>query len=81
MRGTDAIWTWLEGRWRQGDVPIPGAADHATWFGSPAFNRARSCEGTRPISTSTARANESPRRTGLTPPRALACEPTPHHEA
>ena len=28
--GSD-IRTWYEGEWHQGNTPIMGAADHATW--------------------------------------------------
>ncbi|MDT8342986.1 MAG: branched-chain amino acid aminotransferase [Thermohalobaculum sp.] len=69
MSGAGAIWTWFEGRWQEGNVPILGAADHATWLGSLVFDGARAFEGVAPdLDLHCARANESARRMGLTPP-------------
>ena len=28
------IWTWFEGDWQEGNVPILGSADHGTWLGT-----------------------------------------------
>lgn len=69
MSGIGAIWTWYEGRWQEGNVPILGAADHGTWLGSLVFDGARAFEGVAPdLDLHCARANESARRMGLTPP-------------
>ncbi|MBK0400465.1 branched-chain amino acid aminotransferase [Limibaculum sp. M0105] len=69
MSGGAAIWTWFEGRWQEGNVPILGAADHGTWLGSVVFDGARAFEGVAPdLDLHCARANESARRMGLTPP-------------
>jgi branched-chain amino acid aminotransferase len=62
------IMTWIEGRWHMGNVPILGAADHATWLGSLVFDGARAFEGVTPdLDLHCARANESARRMGLAP--------------
>ena len=39
------IWTWVDGDWREGNVPIVGAADHGAWLGSLVFDGARSFSG------------------------------------
>jgi len=62
------IWTYYEGDWREGNVPILGAADHATWLGSLVFDGARGFEDVAPdLDLHCARANESARRMGLMP--------------
>lgn len=38
--GTD-IWTYFEGKWHHGDIPVMKAADHATWLGMLVFDGAR----------------------------------------
>lgn len=40
--------TWFEGRWSEGNTPLLGAADHATWQGSMVFDGARAYEGVAP---------------------------------
>lgn len=40
--------TWFEGRWHEGNVPILGAADHATWLGTLVFDGARAFDGATP---------------------------------
>lgn len=63
------IWTWFEGGWHEGNTPILGAADHATWLGSLVFDGARAFEDVTPdLDLHCARANESARRMGLNPP-------------
>jgi branched-chain amino acid aminotransferase len=62
------IWTYFEGDWREGNTPILGAADHATWLGSLVFDGARAFEGVTPdLGLHCARSNESARRMGLNP--------------
>jgi branched-chain amino acid aminotransferase len=68
MAASPQIWTYFEGEWRQGNTPILGAADHATWLGSMIFDGARAFEGMTPdLDLHCARANESARRMGLNP--------------
>ena len=40
--------TFIDGAWREGNVPIIGAGDHAAWLGSISFDGARAFEGTTP---------------------------------
>jgi len=42
------IWTWFEGDWQEGNVPIMGSADHGTWLGTMVFDGARYFEGVAP---------------------------------
>ena len=68
MAASPQIWTYFEGEWRQGNTPILGAADHATWLGSMIFDGARAFEGVTPdLDLHCARANESARRMALNP--------------
>ncbi|MEM9148626.1 MAG: branched-chain amino acid aminotransferase [Pseudomonadota bacterium] len=69
MQNAAKIMTWVEGRWHIGNVPILGAADHATWLGSLVFDGARAFEGVTPdLDLHCARANQSARRMGLASP-------------
>lgn len=62
------IWTWFEGEWREGNTPILGASDHATWLGSLVFDGARAFEGTAPdLDRHCARTHDSARKMGLIP--------------
>lgn len=42
------IWTWFEGEWHEGNLPIMGAADHGTWLGTLVFDGARYFNGVMP---------------------------------
>ncbi len=62
------IWTWFEGDWHEGNVPIMGVADHGTWLGSLVFDGARAFDGYTPdLALHCARVNESARSMGLNP--------------
>jgi branched-chain amino acid aminotransferase len=41
-------WTFFDGEWREGNVPLWGARTHAIWLGSSVFDGARAFEGTVP---------------------------------
>ena len=41
-------WTFYEGDWHEGNLPIMGVRDHATWLCSSVFDGARSFEGVSP---------------------------------
>lgn len=45
--GTECV-TWFKDRWHEGNLPILGAADHATWLGTLVFDGARAFEGAIP---------------------------------
>ena len=65
--GTRAL-TWFDGRWHEGNLPVLGAADHATWQGTLVFDGARSFEGTAPdLDLHSARLVNSARAMGLEP--------------
>ena len=41
-------WTYFEGAWHQGNVPIMGPRTHAAWLASTVFDGARAFEGVTP---------------------------------
>ena len=41
-------WTFFDGDWHEGNVPIMGARTHAVWLGSSVFDGARAFEGVTP---------------------------------
>ena len=41
-------WTFHEGDWHEGNIPIMGVRDHAAWLGSSVFDGARTFEGVSP---------------------------------
>ncbi|MBZ8133124.1 branched-chain amino acid aminotransferase [Afifella sp. IM 167] len=61
-------WTWLEGEWHEGNVPILGPRSHAMWLGSSVFDGARRFEGIMPdLDLHCARLNASALALGLQP--------------
>jgi branched-chain amino acid aminotransferase len=61
-------WTYLDGDWREGNVPILGPRTHAMWLGSSVFDGARAFEGVTPdLERHCARVNASARTLGLEP--------------
>lgn len=59
-------WTFFEGDWHEGNVPIIGARSHAAWMGSAVFDGARVFEGTAPdLEQHFARVNRSAAAMGL----------------
>jgi branched-chain amino acid aminotransferase len=53
-------WTFFEGDWHEGNVPIMGPRTHAAWLGSSVFDGARAFEGTTPdLDLHCARVNDS----------------------
>src|SRR3712207_3637993 len=61
-------WTWLDGDWHEGNVPIMGARTHAAWLGSSVFDGARAFEGVTPdLDRHAARVNASAAALGLKP--------------
>lgn len=68
MLANRRIWTWFEGDWREGNVPILGSADHGTWLGTMIFDGARAFEGVAPdLDLHCARSNHSAVAMGLKP--------------
>lgn len=63
-----ATWTFFEGEWREGNVPIMGARTHGAWLGSTVFDGARTFEGVSPdLDLHMARINRSASNFGLLP--------------
>jgi branched-chain amino acid aminotransferase len=62
------IYTYFNGTWQKGNVPIMGAADHGAWLGSTVFDGARLFEGITPdLLAHCQRVNRSAVALGLTP--------------
>ena len=38
MADWSETWTWIDGKWHEGNVPISGVRSHATWLGSSVFD-------------------------------------------
>jgi branched-chain amino acid aminotransferase len=61
-------WTYFEGRWHEGNVPIMGPRTHAAWLGSSVFDGARAFEGVAPdVDLHCARVNDSATKLHLKP--------------
>ena len=53
-------WTFFEGDWHEGNLPIMGPRTHAAWLGSTVFDGARAFEGVAPdLDRHCARVNQS----------------------
>ncbi len=60
--------TWIDGTWHEGNPPLMGAVDHATWLSSVAFDGARTFRGCAPdLDLHCARAVRSAQMIGLKP--------------
>ena len=70
--GWSKTWTFLDGDWHEGNVPIMGVRSHASWLGSMVFDGARAFEGVTPdIDLHCARVNASARTMALNPTVAV----------
>ncbi len=66
--GWSKTWTFLDGEWREGNVPIVGVRSHAAWLGSMVFDGARAFEGVTPdLDRHCARVNASAKTMYLNP--------------
>ncbi len=66
------IWTWYEGEWHEGNYPILGSADHATWLGPMVFDGARTFNGVSPdLDLHMDRINHSAVALGLQPTKSV----------
>jgi branched-chain amino acid aminotransferase len=66
MNPNRKIWTWYEGDWHEGNVPIMGSADHGTWLGTLVFDGARHFDGVSPdLDLHCKRVNHSTRALGM----------------
>ena len=62
------IWTYFEGKWHEGDVPVMRAADHGSWLGTTVFDGARFVNGLSPdLDLHCARVNRSAQALMITP--------------
>ena len=63
-----ATWTFVDGDWHPGNVPLVGPRSHAMWLGSSVFDGARWFEGVAPdLDLHAARVNASAIAMGLAP--------------
>ena len=61
-------WTFFQGQWHEGNVPIMGPRTHGLWLGSTVFDGARAFEGVTPdLDRHCARVNQSAVKFGLKP--------------
>jgi branched-chain amino acid aminotransferase len=68
MNWYSTTWTWLDGRWLEGNPPMMGPRTHAAWLCSSVFDGARAFEGVMPdIEAHAHRVNDSALRMGLKP--------------
>jgi branched-chain amino acid aminotransferase len=66
--GWSKTWTYFEGDWHAGNVPIMGVRTHAAWLCSIVFDGARAFEGVTPdLELHCARVNESAAKLFLKP--------------
>jgi branched-chain amino acid aminotransferase len=66
--GWSKTWTYFEGEWQEGNVPIMGPRTHAAWLCSIVFDGARYFEGVTPdLELHCARVNDSARKLFLKP--------------
>ncbi len=67
------ISTWADGRWRDGNLAVMGAADHGAWQGTLVFDGARAFEGVTPdLDLHCARIVRSAQAMGMTAPVSAA---------
>lgn len=68
MANWSQTWTYLDGDWHEGNVPILGPRSHAMWLGSSVFDGARAFEGVMPdLDRHCERVNASAVALGLKP--------------
>ncbi len=66
-------WTFLDGEWRQGSVPLMTSSTHAAWLGSVVFDGARHFDGMAPdMDRHCQRVVDSARTLGMEP--SMSCD-------
>jgi branched-chain amino acid aminotransferase len=66
--GWSRTWTFYEGNWHEGNLPILGVRSHAAWLGSSVFDGARAFAGVAPdLDLHCARVNDSAAKLYLEP--------------
>ena len=48
MADWSQTWTWIDGKWHEGNPSVIGPRTHAFWLGSSVFDGARAFEGVMP---------------------------------
>lgn len=72
MADWSQTWTFFDGEWREGNVPLWGVRTHAIWLGSSVFDGARAFEGVVPdVDLHCARVNASAKTMFLKPAVAV----------
>ena len=65
-------WTYVDGDWHEGNVPVLGPRSHAMWLGSSVFDGARAFEGVTPdLDRHCERVNASATALGLAPTQSV----------
>lgn len=68
----EIIWTYFNGVWHQGDLPVMNAADHGMWLGTLVFDGARQFNGVVPdLEPHCARINDSAKAMGMNPSQTV----------
>lgn len=68
MAAWSRTWTYIDGTWHEGNIPVLGPRSHAMWLGSSVFDGARAFEGVTPdLDRHCERVNASARTLGLEP--------------
>src|SRR3954468_5150122 len=72
MADWSQTWTFFDGEWREGNVPLWGVRTHAIWLGSSVFDGARVFDGAAPdLDLHCARVNASAKALFLKPPLSV----------
>ena len=72
MADWSRTWTYLDGDWHEGNVPVLGPRSHAMWLGSSVFDGARAFEGVTPdLDRHCERVNASATALGLAPTESV----------
>ena len=67
-RAPSQTWTFFQGDWHEGNIPIMGVRTHGAWLGSTVFDGARAFEGVAPdLDLHLARVNRSAGHLNLKP--------------
>src|SRR5215469_4306029 len=66
--GWSKTWTFFDGDWHEGNVPLMGPRSHAAWLASSVFDGARAFEGVTPdLDLHVSRVNRSAKTMNLKP--------------
>lgn len=72
MAGNTETWTWVDGKWHEGNVLLAGPMTHSFWMGTSVFDGARYFEGVAPdLDRHCARLNRSAKALGLEPTQSV----------